>query len=101
MHKLYIFEILRWLSCGGSGAVVIIAKHQGKCLLIKKFRHSIRDTQICFPRGYSENGKDKYQVVQRELKEELNTESVNRPILIGEIIVDSGLSKARLMMDLH
>lgn len=87
-----IFPYERILSPRDNDSVVIIPKYKDKFLLLKQFRHSIRDFQLCFPRGYAEDNETPVMSAVRELREEIGIESLHRPIYIGEIYADSGLA---------
>ena len=69
--------------------VVCIPEYQNKYILLKQYRHPIREMQICFPRGFGENGLTAIQNSAKELYEEIGaqTESIE---LLGEITPDSG-----------
>lgn len=73
------------------GGVVAVAKYQGKFVLLKQFRHSFRDFQYCFVRGYGEQGISAEENAAKELSEEIEG-VVNRCIFLGKLTADSGLS---------
>lgn len=73
-----------------SGAVVIIPRYNGKYVLLKQYRHAIRDYQYAFPRGFAEAGISAEDNVRKELFEEIGAKSSNIRYL-GNVIADSGL----------
>lgn len=87
-----VFPYERILSPKDNDSVVIIPQYKDKLLLLKQFRHSIRDFQLCFPRGYAEDNETPVMSAVRELREEIGIESLCRPMCIGEIYADSGLA---------
>lgn len=48
------FAYERIIKQNPDNAVVIIPIYQGKFVLLNQFRHSMRDYQLCFPRGFGE-----------------------------------------------
>ncbi|HZF70419.1 NUDIX hydrolase [Sulfuricurvum sp.] len=74
-----------------SGAVVVIPIFQSKFVLLKQYRHSIRNIQYAFPRGYGEPDISSEKNVQKEIKEEIGAELLSIKYL-GDVIADSGLS---------
>lgn len=73
-----------------NGAVVIIPKYNGKYVLLKQYRHAIRDYQYAFPRGFAEAGISAEDNVRKELFEEIGAKTSNIKYL-GNVIADSGL----------
>lgn len=73
------------------GGVVAAAKYNGKFVLIKQFRHSLRNYQYCFVRGYGERGISTEENAAKELSEEIGG-VVARSVFLGELSADSGLS---------
>lgn len=69
--------------------VVCVPEYKGKFILLKQYRHPIRDIQIGFPRGFGENGLTSTQNAEKELSEELEA-TVSNAEKIGEITPDSG-----------
>lgn len=72
------------------------ARYRGKFLLLKQFRHALREDQYSFPRGYAEPGDSPLENVKRELKEELNAVVSRPPISLGYIEPDSGLTSRKI-----
>lgn len=87
--KLFCYERIVPASTGI--AVVGIPVYEGKFVLLKQFRHSMRDFQYAFPRGYGEEGFSADENVKKELSEELGAEVLNCTY-IGNVISDSGRS---------
>lgn len=87
--KLFCYERIVPSSTGI--AVVGIPVYEGKFVLLKQFRHSMRDFQYAFPRGYGEDGFSAEDNVKKELSEELGAEVLNCTY-IGNVISDSGRS---------
>lgn len=80
-----------------NGAVVAITKYKDKFVLLKQFRHALREEQIAFPRGYGQYDSkgnilaDNENVV-KEIEEELNGKIIKLPKYLGTVVADSGLS---------
>jgi len=88
-EKMFTYErILNFIS-GGS---VIIPFFKGKFVLLKQFRHALRDYQICFPRGFCEVNNTPEQNALKELTEELGVDSSSFKLkYLGDVVADSGL----------
>jgi len=84
------FAYERIIPTAKDGAVVIVPKCDGKYVLLRQFRHSIRRYQYCFPRGFGEVGVDSKDNVIKEIKEELGVKATNVEFL-GKVVADSGL----------
>lgn len=84
----------RMTPASGHDGVVIVAKYQGKFILLNQFRHALRQKQYSFPRGFAESSKPKDDVI-RELKEELHAKIIGEPRELGRIAPDSGLTTTR------
>lgn len=61
-----------------------------KLVLLKQYRHAIRQSQYCFPRGFGEVGLSAQQNAEKELKEELHAH-ITKTQYLGNIIADSGI----------
>ena len=72
------------------GAVVIVPKYKDKYILLKQYRHAMRDTQYAFPRGFGEEDLNSEENVIKEIYEELSARATNIKYL-GSVIADSGL----------
>lgn len=81
----------RIVSAVQSGAVVVIPIFQGKFVLLKQFRHAIRNIQYAFPRGFGEPNISSQENAYLEIKEEIGSDLLSIKYL-GDVIADSGLS---------
>lgn len=90
-NNLYTYE--RVVPGADGRGLVSIPVYEGQYILLKQYRHAIRGTQICFPRGYGEAGISSYDNALKELYEEIGA-SVKTARLIGTVAADSGLSGA-------
>lgn len=61
---------------GDPAGVAILARHAGEFVLIRHFRHPLRDWSIEIPRGAIEPGQTPEQAVAAELAEELGARAV-------------------------
>lgn len=84
----------RILPTAGDGAVIVPICH-GKLVLLKQFRHALRNYQLSFPRGFAEPGEPADITAQRELAEEIAATGVSSPQYLGVIAPDSGLTSRR------
>lgn len=75
--------------------VVMIPKCGEKYILIKQYRHAIRNEQHSFPRGYAEDGDSPEQNALRELKEELGVTQISSVNFLNRVAPDSGLTSCR------
>lgn len=87
-NKIFVYE--RILKKNPNNAVVTIPVYNGKFVLIKQFRHALRDFQICFPRGFGEQEISVVENAKKELSEELGCEILSCDVL-GKVIADSGI----------
>ena len=71
-------------------AVVIVPMYNGNFVLLNQFRHSLRDFQYAFPRGFGEFGISAENNARKEIKEELGVDAKTFSLL-GTIVADSGL----------
>ncbi len=85
------FPYERILPAVERGAVVCVPVYQEQYLLLRQYRHALRDYQYAFPRGFAEPGLDGARNAEKELDEELGavTEKLE---LLGTVVADSGLS---------
>ena len=74
--------------------VVMIPVYEDKYILIKQFRHALREEQLCFPRGFSESA-DVVEDGRRELSEEINA-GIDSIQMIGICTPDSGLTSSKV-----
>ena len=82
----------RVVSTSGRDGAVIIPKYKDKYVMLKQYRHSIREEQYCFPRGYAENGGIPEENAVKELKEEIKVDGVKSISLLNRVCPDSGLT---------
>lgn len=92
--KFFPYE--RIVSPNGKNGVVMIPKYKNNFLLLNQYRHAPRKMQYSFPRGFSEDNSTSSENAARELKEEIGATIVNEPILLGNVISDSGLTGNRV-----
>lgn len=86
---LYSYERIVPASLGR--AVVCIPVYKGKVVMLHQFRHAPREYQLCFPRGFGENGISSEDNARKELFEEIGAD-VRCAEYLGRVIADSGLS---------
>ncbi len=60
--------------------------------VLEQFRHAIRRRQYACPRGFSDPNCTPIDDVRREIKEELGADIIGKPIELGRIAADSGLT---------
>ncbi|SCW45929.1 hypothetical protein SAMN02910456_01229 [Ruminococcaceae bacterium YRB3002] len=85
----YTYE--RAIPTGGDGTIAVTV-HDGKLVLLDQFRHAPRKMQYAFPRGYNENKLMPLDNLAKEVDEEIGAESVVKPVYLGKINPDSGLT---------
>lgn len=85
------FPYERVIPSSGNG-VVMVTVHKGKYILLHQYRHSLRQEQYCFPRGYGEEGLLSRENAIKELKEEINAQIKDEPVYLGKVCPDSGLT---------
>lgn len=85
--RYYTYE--RLLPAVEKGAVVTIPRFRGKYVLLKQYRHALRDYQYAFPRGFGEEGIAAESNVGKEIAEELGARVVKTKFL-GRVVADSG-----------
>lgn len=99
-HLLLVDAIQTQESCFLYERVVPIAKGRGvvcipvyrdKMILLRQQRHAIRNTQICFPRGFGEQELSGIENAKKELEEEIGA-VVGACSCLGCIHADSGLT---------
>lgn len=74
--------------------VVCIPVIDDKLVLLRQYRHSIREYQLCFPRGFGENGLTAFENAEKELEEEICAKTTEM-IKLGEVVADSGVLSGR------
>lgn len=91
--KYYTYE--RILEQHPGAAVVLPITPKGDIVLLKQFRHSIRDEQYGLPRGFGTAKMTAEENARKEAGEEIGADDA-KPILLGEVIANSGLSGVRV-----
>lgn len=79
------------------GGVAVFVVNDGKILLIKHFRHSLRTWVWETPRGFCEENQSPTENALRELNEELGVFPISIDIL-GEVIPDAGIIGERITL---
>lgn len=74
-------------------AVVVLPVSAGKILLMRHYRHSLRESLWEIPRGFGEYGLTREQNAAKELREETGISDVEF-VFLGKVCSDSGLSSA-------
>lgn len=73
-----------------TGAVVMVPIYHDKFIILKQYRHALRDYQYSFPRGFGEKGLSVEQNLRKELMEEIGA-TVNDTQFLGHVTPDSGV----------
>lgn len=86
-----LFAYERLLPAVREEGVAAVTVWEGKFVLLRQFRHALREEQYAFPRGFGEPGLTTEENVKKEVREELGagTRSVRR---LGRLTADSGLA---------
>lgn len=74
-----------------NSSVVIVPIYEDKIILLKQYRHALRDYQYSLPRGYGEDTVQVENNVKKELSEEIWATTTDIEFL-GKVVPDSGLS---------
>ena len=72
-------------------SIVVVAICQNRFVLLKQYRHAIRDFQYSFVRGYGAFGLSPEENAEKELFEEIGSQFISSKFL-GYITADSGLT---------
>lgn len=86
------FPYERIIPTSRKSGVVVIPIYNGNLILLRQFRHAIREDQYSFPRGFAEPNCDSEENVIRELQEEIGATINDKPQFIGHVVPDSGLT---------
>lgn len=86
-----IFQYERIIPTVKKGAVVVLPIYEDQVVLLKQYRHALRDYQYSIPRGYGEEGVSAEENVKKEIAEELGADAYDVKYL-GTCVADSGLS---------
>lgn len=90
---LHTYE--RLLPTVADSAVVAVVLCQNRFVLLRQFRHALRQSQLCFVRGFGEPGLTPAQNVCKELQEEIGAVPLAPPEPLGVIAPDSGIQAAQ------
>lgn len=85
----------RVLQTARGEAVVCVPLYNEKFVLLRQYRHSLRDEQYAFPRGYGENGLTAEENAAKELEEEIGA-TLDHAERLGVVVADSGISGNRV-----
>lgn len=92
--KYFAYE--RLMPAVRKGAVVALTMcGDDSYILLKQYRHSLRDSQYSFPRGFAEKGLTPEENLRKELNEELGAEPEEVKFL-GTVVADSGVSGVKV-----
>lgn len=84
----YTYE--RILPTVEQGAVVILTKCKNQYVLLKQYRHALRDYQYACPRGFGEKGLSAAENLGKEIREEIGAKVLHHEHL-GTVVADSGM----------
>lgn len=85
------FDYERLIPAVKNSAVVCITRCGDRFILLKQYRHSMRDLQYAFVRGYGEAGLTGAENAAKEIREELGTRVLSSCYL-GKVVADSGIN---------
>lgn len=91
----FCYPYQRILQAAQGKAVVCVPVYREKFILLRQYRHALRDVQYAFPRGYGEDGLTVRENAAKELEEEIGA-VIDTAELLGEVVADSGLSGNRV-----
>ncbi|MBE6908828.1 MAG: NUDIX domain-containing protein [Ruminococcaceae bacterium] len=86
-----LFPYERLLPAAESGAVVAVPMYQGRFVLLRQYRHALREEMLAFPRGFGEKGLSGEENLRKELREEIGTAEVGNIRFLGTVAADSGI----------
>lgn len=87
----HYFTYERLLPTVEKGACVMLPIYNGRIIIMKQYRHTLRDYQYAIPRGFAEQGLTAEQNCQKEMMEELGG-SIHSLLPLGVVVADSGIS---------
>lgn len=87
--KYFTYE--RLIATEQGVSTVMIATYQDKFVLLKQFRHALRDYQYAFARGFGTDNLSGEENAKKELYEEVLGQ-VDGITLLGSVAVDSGIT---------
>ena len=85
------FPYERLLPAAEGCGVVALTVYHDRFVLLKQYRHAMRDWQYAFPRGFGETGITTEENLRKELREELGCDVLSAKF-IGEIVANSGIA---------
>ena len=85
------FAYERVVPASTGAGIVVVPRFEGNYLLLRQYRHSMRDYQYAFPRGYGEDGYSAEENARKELREELGAEAHDLAH-VGTVVANSGIS---------
>lgn len=86
-----LFSYERIIPAVKNSAVVALTICSGKFIMLRQYRHALRDWQYAFPRGFGEHILTAYENMLKELSEELGCDTISS-LYLGNIAPDSGLT---------
>lgn len=89
----YTYE--RILEQNAGAAVVLPITPDGKIVLLRQFRHAMREEQLQLPRGFGTAKMTAEENARKEAGEELGADD-EKPIELGTVVANSGLSGVRV-----
>lgn len=91
--KYYTYE--RVLQQNSGAAVVLPFTPDNKIVLLRQFRHALREEQWGLPRGFGRKGYTAEGNARKEAGEEIGADDA-APTLLGEVVADSGLEGVKV-----
>lgn len=73
------------------GGIVCVPIHDGRFVLLRQYRHALRNFQLAFPRGFGEAGLTSAENLRKETKEEIGADVLSFEHL-GSVAPDSGMT---------
>ncbi len=95
-NKIFPYERIH-VTNNRSG-VVIIPIINDRLVLLKQSRHATRSEEYSFPRGFTENYGSYSDNAERELVEEIGATLYKKPVPLGSVLPDSGLTANRAIV---
>lgn len=88
--RIHTYE--RQLPTVSKGAVIAVPFYNGGIVIIKQFRHALRNSIWSFPRGFGEKGISSRDNLYKELQEEIGIHEISDIAYLGKVTADSGAS---------
>ncbi len=85
-----VFPYERVMPAVEKGSVVTVPLCDGKYVLLRQYRHALRQEQYAFPRGFGEEGLTAEENAKKEIFEELGAEVLSAEP-VGSVVADSGM----------